>query len=382
MSQVKVYYFDNNATTPVAPEVVEAMLPFLTEMWGNASSPYRIGREVASHLQIARERVAALVNADPQEIVFTSCGTESNNAAIQSALLVVPTRRHVVTTAVEHSANINFCESLERRGYEITYLPVGSDGLLDLQLLEQAIRPDTAIVSVMWANNETGVIFPIKDIANVCRQKAVPFHTDAVQTPGKIALDVQTAGVDFLSLSAHKLYAPKGVGALYVRRGTKYWPYVIGGQQEGGRRGGTESVANIVGFGLAANLAISKLADVSRRVRAMRDRLENAILNTIPDTRRNGADASRLPNTTNIAFDFVEAEAVLMMLDNIGVCASTGSACTTGSLDPSHVLMAMGISPNRARGSLRFSLGVYNNEADIDFLVANLPGIIAKLRAS
>lgn len=382
MSQVKVYYFDNNATTPVAPEVVEAMLPFLTEMWGNASSPYRIGREVAAHLKIARERVAALINADPQEIVFTSCGTESNNTAIQSSLLVDPTRRHVVTTAVEHSANINFCESLEKRGYELTYLPVGSDGSLDLQLLEQAIRPDTAIVSVMWANNETGVIFPIKDIANVCHQKGVPFHTDAVQTPGKLALDVQTVGADFLSLSAHKLYAPKGVGALYVRRGTKYWPYVIGGQQEGGRRGGTESVANIVGFGRAAQLAISKLDDVTRRVRAMRDRLENAILETIPDATLNGGEASRLPNTINISFEFVEAEAVLMMLDNIGVCASTGSACTTGSLDPSHVLTAMGISPNRARGSLRFSLGVYNDEADVDFLVANLRGIISKLRNS
>jgi cysteine desulfurase len=382
MSQVKVYYFDNNATTPVAPEVVEAMLPFLTEMWGNASSPYRIGREVAGHLHTARERVAALINADPEEIVFTSCGTESNNSAIQSALLVEPTKRHVVTTAVEHSANINFCESLERRGYEITYLPVGSDGSLDLQLLEQAIRPDTAIVSVMWANNETGVIFPIKDITNVCRLKAVPFHTDAVQASGKIALDVQTVDVDLLSLSAHKLYAPKGVGALYVRRGTKYWPYVIGGQQEGGRRGGTESVANIVGFGTAATLAISNLDDVARRVLAMRDRLERAILSTIPDTRRNGAETSRLPNTTNITFDSVEAEAVLLMLDNIGVCASSGSACTTGSLDPSHVLTAMGISPARARGSLRFSLGVYNTEADVDYLVANLPKIISKLRAS
>jgi cysteine desulfurase len=382
MSQLKLYYFDNNATTPVAPEVVEAMLPFLTEMWGNASSPYRIGREVAKHVEAARENVSALINADPKEIVFTSCGTESNNAAIQSALLVEPTKRHVVTTAVEHSANINFCASLERLGYEVTYLPVGSDGLLNLQLLEQSIRPDTAIVSVMWANNETGVIFPIKDIASVCRQKAVPFHTDAVQAPGKIALDVQTVGVDFLSVSAHKLYAPKGVGALYVRRGTQFWPYVIGGQQEGGRRGGTENVASIVGFGTAANLAVSKLDDVTRRVRAMRDRLERTILNTIPDAQRNGDEASRLPNTTNITFHSIEAEAVLIMLDNIGVCASTGSACTTGSLAPSHVLTAMGMSSDRARGSVRFSLGVYTTEADVDYLVANLPGIISKLRAS
>lgn len=382
MSPAKLYYFDNNATTPVAPEVVEAMLPFLTEKWANASSPYRIGREVAKHIETARERVAALINADPEEVVFTSGGTESINAAVQSALLVEPRKRHVVTTAVEHSATLRFCESLEKRGYEVTALPVGTDGLLDASFLEQAIRPDTAIVSVMWANSETGVVFPVKEIADICRQKAVPFHTDAVQTPGKIALDVQTVGVDFLSLSAHKLYAPKGVGALYIRRGTKYWPYVIGGQQEGGRRGGTESVANIVGFGRAAQLSLTTLDDVDRRVRRLRDKLESAILQAIPNTTRNGTEASRLANTTNITFESVDAEAVLVMLDNIGVCASSGSACTTGSLAPSHVLTAMGISADRARGSLRFSLGLYTTEAEVDYLTANVPGIISKLRAS
>ncbi|OQB95061.1 MAG: Cysteine desulfurase [Verrucomicrobia bacterium ADurb.Bin118] len=381
MSPANLYYFDNNATTPVAPEVVEAMLPFLTEKWANASSPYRIGREVAKHIETARERVAALINADPEEVVFTSGGTESINAAVQSALLVEPRKRHVVTTAVEHSATLRFCESLEKRGYEVTVLPVGTDGLLDASLLEQAIRPDTAIVSIMWANNETGVVFPVKEIADICRQKAVPFHTDAVQTPGKIALDVQTVGVDLLSLSAHKLYAPKGVGALYIRRGTKYWPYVIGGQQEDGRRGGTESVANIIGFGVAASLAHSKVDDVTRRVGAMRDRLENTILNTIPNTRRNGAEAPRLPNTSNISFGSIEAEGMIVMLDNIGVCVSSGSACTTGSLAPSHVLTAMGINADRARASLRFSLGLYTTEADVDYLVANLPGIISRLSA-
>lgn len=380
MSPAKLYYFDNNATTPVAPEVVKAMLPFLTEKWANASSPYRIGREVAKHIETARERVAELINADTEEIVFTSGGTESINAALQSALLVEPRKRHVVTTAVEHSATLRFCESLEKRGYEVTVLPVGSDGLLDAKYLEQAIRPDTAIVSVMWANNETGVVFPVKEIADICRQKAVPFHTDAVQTPGKIVLDVQTVGVDFLSLSAHKLYAPKGIGALYVRRGTKFWPHIIGGQQESGRRGGTENVPNIVGFGRAAELALKNLVDVELRIRTLRDKLERAILQIIPNAMRNGDEAQRLPNTSNISFDSIEAEGVLVMLDNIGVCASSGSACTTGSLTASHVLTAMGLSNNRARASLRFSLGLYTTETEVDYLIANLPEIIEKLR--
>jgi len=376
----KFYYFDNNATTKVAPEVVEAMLPFLKEYWGNPSSAYFFANLVHKHVEEAREKVAALVNADPKEIVFTSCGTESNNTAINSALRTQPDKRHVVMTAVEHSANINFGEHLQKLGYEVTFLPVNSEGLLDLHVLEKSIRPDTAIVSVMYANNETGVIFPIPEIAAICRHKKVLFHTDAVQTPGKIKLDVKELGVDFLSLSAHKLHAPKGIGMLYVRRRTRFAPYIIGGHQERGRRGGTENVANIVGFGRAAELAMSSLKDENTRVRALRDRLEETILNTIPHTHRNGAKEPRLPNTSNIAFDFVEAEAVLMLLDQVGICASSGSACTTGSLDPSHVLMAMGVNSMRARGSVRFSLGIYNTDEDVDYLLKHLPQIIKKRR--
>ena len=382
MDRQKIYYVDNNATTQVAPEVLAAMLPFLSEYWGNPSSVYHFGNQVSKHLDEARSKVATLISADPRELVFTSCGTESNNSAVHSALMTNPGKRHVLTTAVEHSSNINFCEHLQKRGYEVTFLPVESDGGLDLHLLEKSIRPDTAIVSVMWANNETGVIFPLEEIAAICSSKGVLCHTDAVQTPGKAKIDVKNLGVDFLSLSAHKLHAPKGIGLLYVKRRTKYLPYVVGGNQESGRRGGTENVANIIGFGRAAELALSRLADENARVRGLRDRLESAILSAIPDTVRNGAKEPRLPNTTNIAFDFVEAEAILLMLDQVGICASSGSACTTGSLDPSHVLTAMGLSPARARGSVRFSLGIYNTEEEVDYVLKHLPPIIAKLRAS
>lgn len=379
MNQRKVYYFDNNATTRIAPEVVDAMVPFLKEFWGNPSSAYHFGSQVGKHVEDARVKVAALINADPKEIVFTSCGTESNNSAIHSALLTTK-KKHVVTTAVEHSANINFGEFLQKQGYEVTFLPVEPDGSLDIHLLEKSIRPDTAIVSVMYANNETGVIFPIEEIAAICRSKGVLFHTDAVQTPGKIKLDVKNLGCDFLSLSAHKLHAPKGIGCLYIKRRTKFQPYVIGGHQERGKRGGTENVANIVAFGRAADLALEKLDEENTRVRALRDRLENTILSTIPNTIRNGAKEARLPNTTNIAFEFVEAEAILLLLDGLGICASSGSACTTGSLDPSHVLMAMGLSPMRARGCVRFSLGIYNTDEEVDYLLKHLPPIIKRLR--
>jgi cysteine desulfurase len=377
----KIYYFDNNATTKIAPEVIRAMNPFLEEFWGNPSSAYYFGKQVARHIEEARAKVAALINADPKEVVFTSCGTESNNSAIHSALVTHPQKRHIVTTSVEHSANINFGDYLQRRGYEVTFLPVESDGSLDLHLLDQAIRPDTAIVSVMWANNETGVVFPIEEVAAICMSKHVLFHTDAVQTPGKMKIDVKATGVDFLSLSAHKLHAPKGIGMLYVKKGTKYQPYVIGGHQERGRRGGTENVPYMVGFGKAAELAMSKINEENTRVRGMRDRIENTVLKQIPNTLRNGAKEPRLPNTTSIAFDFVEAEAILMMMDQLGICASSGSACTTGSLDPSHVLTAMGISPMRARSCVRFSLGVYNTEEEVDYLLDHLPGIVSKLRS-
>ncbi|NBP23525.1 MAG: cysteine desulfurase NifS [Proteobacteria bacterium] len=379
MSPKKVYYFDNNATTRVAPEVVTAMMPFLSEMWGNPSSAYGFGAQVHGHVEKARESVAALVNADPKEITFTSCGTEANNSAIHSAL-VTSGKRHVVTTAVEHSANMNFGAYLEKRGFEVTYLPVESDGSLDLHLLERAIRPDTAIVSAMMANNETGVLFPIEEIAAICRSKGVLCHTDAVQVPGKLKIDVKQLGVDFLSLSAHKLHAPKGIGMLYVKRRTKFQPYVIGGHQERGRRGGTESVANIIAFGRAAELAMASIDDENTRIRGLRDRFENHVLTRIPNTVRNGNRNQRLPNTANIAFDFVEAEAVLLLLDQVGICASSGSACTTGSLDPSHVLMAMGLPPMRARGSVRFSFGIYNTEEEVDYLIEKLTPIIHRLR--
>ncbi|MBI2949197.1 MAG: cysteine desulfurase NifS [Verrucomicrobia bacterium] len=381
MSQHKIYYFDNNATTRVAPEVLEAMLPYLTEEWGNPSSAYGFGNRIAKHIEHARQNVANLINAEPREIVFTSCGTESNNTAIQSSLLCNPGKRHVITTAVEHSANIKFGQFLQKHSYDVTFLPVEPDGSLDLHLLETSIRPDTAVVSVMWANNETGVLFPIEEIAALCRSKGVLFHTDAVQAPGKLKIDVKSLGVDLLSLSGHKLHAPKGIGLLYVKRRTKFQPYIIGGHQERGKRGGTENVASVIAFGRAAELVMGRIDDENSRVRRMRDRLENSVLSTIPNTIRTGAKEPRLPNTSNIAFDGVEAEAILMLLDQVGICASSGSACTTGALDPSHVLTAMGLSPTRARGCVRFSLGFYNSDKDVDYLLGHLPPIIQRLRA-
>ena len=375
-------YFDHNATTRVTPEVVAAMLPFLTENWGNPSSAYTFGHQVAAHVEEARAKIAALINADPREIVFTSCGTESSNSAVHSALVAQPKRRHVLTTAVEHSANIKFGAFLQQQGHEVTFLPVEPDGSLDLHLLEQAIRPDTAIVSVMWANNETGVLFPIEEIAAICRSKGVLFHTDAVQLAGKMKLDVKESGMDFASLSGHKLNAPKGIGVLYVKRRTKYHPYIIGGGQELGRRGGTENVPYIVAFGRAAELASARLENETTYVRALRDKLENGILDGIEGTSRNGAKEPRLPNTTNIAFEGVEAEGILLLLDQAGICVSSGSACTSGSLDPSHVLIAMGCSAARARGSIRFSLGPDNTEAEVDYVLQKLPPIISKLRAN
>lgn len=379
----KIYYFDNNATTRVAPEVIAAMTPFLSESWGNPSSAYGFGRALANDIKLAREKVAALINAaDPREIIFTSCGTESNNSAINSALLARPGKRHIITTQVEHSSNTKFCEYLQKRGYEVTYLPVEPDGSIDIHLLEKSLRPDTAIATVMLANNETGVIFPIEEIAAICRSRGVLFHTDAVQVAGKLKLDVQESGVDFLSLSAHKLHAPKGIGMLYVKRRTKYVPYVIGGGQEQGRRGGTENVPYIVGFGRAAELAMSSIHEENTRIRALRDRMERTILSKISNATLNGNRDTRVPNTSNIAFDYVEAEAILLMMDHLGICASSGSACTTGSLEPSRILIAMGLKPARARASIRLSLGIYNTAEDVDYLLEHLPKIITKLRAN
>ena len=381
MSQQPIYYFDNNATTRVAPEVLEAMLPFLSESWGNPSSIYGFGKQLAKPLATAREKVAALINAEPREIIFTSCGTESNNSAIHTALVTQSDKRHLVITAVEHPATIKFCAHLKKMGFDITSLPVNSDGALDMVELEKSIRPDTAIVSAMLANNETGVLFPIAEIAAICRSKNVLFHTDAVQAAGKVKIDVTDLKADFLSLSGHKLHAPKGVGALFVKRGLKFQPYLMGGGQEQGRRAGTENVAGIVGFGRAAELALPQLEEVNTRVRSLRDKLEDGILNSIPGVVRNGAPNDRLPNTSNLSFEGIEAEGILLSLDELGICASSGSACTSGSLDPSHVLLAMGCSVARARGSVRFSLGIYNTQAEVDFLLKHLPPIIQKLRA-
>jgi cysteine desulfurase len=380
MTERKTFYFDNNATTRVAPEVVDAMLPFLRDFWGNPSSAYTFGSQVAKQVESAREKVAALIGAEPKEVVFTSCGTESNNAALQSALSTQPGKRHILTTAVEHSAIIKHGEYLQKRGCEVTFLPVDADGALDLHLLDKSIRPDTAIVSVMWANNETGVVFPVEEIAAICRSRNVLFHTDATQAPGKLKIDAEDIGADFMSLSAHKLHAPKGVGLLYIRRRTKFQPYLIGGHQERGKRGGTENVASIIGFGRAAELAMERLVDENTRVRALRDRLENTLLRTVPNTIRTGAKEPRLPNTSNIAFDFVEAEGILLALDQLGICVSSGSACTTGSLNPSHVLTAMGLKPARAKGCVRFSLGFYNTDEEVDYLLTHIPPVIARLR--
>jgi cysteine desulfurase len=380
MSDTPLVYLDNNATTRVAPEVLEAMLPYFTERWGNPSSAYSFGHELTAAIDTAREQVAHLIGAEPREIFFTSCGTESSNAAHQSALITQPGKRHLVTAAVEHSATLKFCRHLEQQGVRVTYLPVNSNGGLDLDLLAQSIRPDTALVSLMLANNETGVLFPISQAAAIVRDKGVLVHTDAVQAVGKIPVKVDDLGVDFLSVSGHKFYAPKGIGALFVRHRCKFAPYLIGGGQERGRRGGTENVAGIVGFGQAAALALAALGETAARLAGLRDRLESGLLRAIDRSSRNGAEP-RLPNTANLAFEGVEAEGILMLLDQAGICASSGSACTTGSLEPSHVLTAMGCSPARARASIRLSLGRYNTETEVDYALREIPSVIEKLRA-
>ena len=382
MNEESIYYLDNNATTRVAPEVVEAMLPFLTEQWGNPSSAYSFGKTVGKAVAEAREKVAVLINANPREIIFTSCGTESNNAAINSALTSQPGKRHLITTAVEHSANIKFGESLEKRGCEVTWIPVDRAGQLDVHEIYEAIREDTAVVSVMTANNETGVIYPVEEIAAICKSKGVLFHTDAVQTPGKLKLDVKSMEADYLSLSAHKLHAPKGIGILYVRKGVCFQPYVMGGEQEQGRRGGTENVASMVAFGKAAEIAIDSLDKDLARIEALRDRMEEGIFNTIEGVSRNGAKEPRLANTSNLSFANCEAGAILLLLDREGICASSGSACATGSLAPSHVLTAMGLAPELAMGAVRLSLSKYSTDEEIDHLLEKLPRIIAKLRGN
>lgn len=373
-------YLDNNATTRVAPEVAEAMLPYLTEFYGNPSSMHSFGGQVGMQLKKARADVAAALGCDPAELIFTSCGSESDNTAILSALAAQPEKKHLVTTRVEHPAVLSLAKHLEEKGYEVTYLGVDDKGNLDLAEVAGAIRKDTAIVSVMYANNETGVIFPIPEIAALCKAKGVLFHTDAVQAVGKIDIDLSKLPVDMLSLSGHKLHAPKGVGVLYVRKGTPFRPFLIGGHQERGRRAGTENTAGIIALAAAMTLAKAHMAEENTRVKALRDRLEAGILAAVPHSQVNGDTANRLPNTTSIAFKFVEGEAILLMLDQYGICASSGSACTSGSLEPSHVLRAMGVPFTYAHGSIRFSLSRYTTEADIDLVLDKLPGIIETLR--
>jgi len=375
-----VIYLDNNATTQVAPEVIETMMPFLNGYYGNPSSMHRFGGQVARHINEARAKIAALINAAPEEIVLTSCGTESDSTAIRAALEANPGRKHMITTRVEHPAVKNLGEHLSKKGYRVTSVPVDRQGRLDVDYLINNLSDDTAVVSVMWANNETGVIFPIDELAAEVTGRGITFHTDAVQAVGKVPIDMKKTPVSMLSLSGHKLHAPKGIGALYVRKGTKYAPFLIGGHQEHGRRGGTENTASIVALGRAAELAAEMMTEENTRVPALRDKLEKGLLEAVPCAAVNGDTENRLPNTTSIGFDSVEGEAILLMMDEFGICASSGSACTSGSLEPSHVLRAMGVPYTSAHGSIRFSLSTYNTEKDIDLVLEKLPPIIERLR--
>lgn len=377
---MNVIYVDNNATTQVAPEVMEEMLPYFHDLYGNPSSMHTFGGQVEQKLRQAREKAASLIGAIPDEIVFTSCGSESDNTAIRSAIASYPDRKHIITTRVEHPAIKNLCEYLSKHGYRVTFLPVDRQGRLNLDHLHKSLSNDTAIVSIMWANNETGVVFPIEEIAQVVRERGIVFHTDAVQAVGKIPVNVQEVPVDMLSLSGHKIHAPKGVAALYVRRGAKFSPFLIGGHQERGRRGGTENVASIIGLGRACELAAGHIKEESGRVRYLRDKLEKEILKRIPNAMVNGEREHRLPNTSSISFEYVEGEAILLMMNEFGICASSGSACTSGSLEPSHVLRAMGVPFTAAHGSIRFSLSIYNTEEEIDSIIEKLPPIIERLR--
>lgn len=373
-------YLDNNATTKVDEEVVAAMLPYLTLCYGNPSSMHTLGSQVGVAVKTGREQVASLLGADPSEIVFTSCGTEGDNAAIHAALLAQPNRRHIITSQVEHPAVLNLCKNLERQDYTVTYLSVDDQGQLDISEFEASLTENTALVTLMYANNETGVIFPIEQVGQLAKEYGAIFHVDAVQVVGKIPLDMGKSSIDMLTLSGHKIHAPKGIGALYVRRGTRFRPLLIGGHQERGRRAGTENVPGIVALGKAAELAESHLI-MGTGERELRDYLEQTILTTIPDTVLNGHAVQRLPNTSNIGFKFIEGEAILLSLNRYGICASSGSACTSGSLEPSHVLRAMGLPYTVLHGSIRFSLSRFTTQDQIQKVLEVLPGIIDRLRA-
>ncbi|MBO9997796.1 MAG: cysteine desulfurase NifS [Cyanobacteria bacterium SID2] len=375
-----VIYLDNNATTQVDPKVLEAMLPYLSELYGNPSSMHSFGGQVGSAVQEARAKVAALLGAEDTEIIFNSCGSEGNNTAIHAALAAQPEKRHIVTTAVEHPAILNVCKHLEKKGYTVTYLSVDRRGQLDLMEVEAAMTGGTALVTTLYANNETGVIFPVEQIGAIAKEYGATFHVDAVQAAGKVTINLQTSTIDLLTISGHKLHAPKGIGALYVRRGFRFRPFLLGGHQERGRRAGTQNVPGIVALGKAAELAHQHQQDVEHE-RRLRDLLEKQLLERIPDCEVNGGGSKRLPNTTNIGFKYIEGEAILFMLNQYGICASSGSACTSGSLDPSHVLMAMGLPYTILHGSIRFSLSRFTTEDEIQQVLAVMPGIVEKLRA-
>lgn len=372
---------DNNATTQVRPEVLEAMLPLYREQFGNPSSVHWAGRAVAGVVEKAREQVARLLNCSPAEIVFLSCGSEGDNMAIKGTADALRDKgNHIITTAVEHPAVLETCKFMEKQGYRVTYLPVDRDGMLDLAELEAAITDQTILISVMWANNETGNLYPIEEIGAIARKYKVRFHTDAVQAVGKVPVDVQKANVDLLVLSGHKLGAPKGVGAMYVRRGSKMTPLLHGGHQERNRRAGTHNVAGIVGLGLACELAAAEMDETMDRVRRLREKLEQGIMRTVPDVKLNGHPTQRLPNTLNISFAYIEGESLLLNFDMKGVAASSGSACTSGSLEPSHVMGAMCVEITLAHSSTRFSLGRDNTEEDVDYVLEILPPIVQRLR--
>lgn len=383
----EVIYADNNATTCVAPEVFEAMRPYLCEKYGNPSSIYTFGGELAADIERARIEVAELLGASwrnnlgqATEIIFTSCGTESDNAALRSALEVQSGRRKIVTSKVEHPAILNLCRELEREGYTVEMIGVDGDGRLDMSALERAVDSETALVTLMWANNEIGNIYPVEEVARIAHRAGALFHTDAVQAAGKVPMNMSESEIDMLSISGHKLHAPKGVGVLYVRRGVRFRPFIIGGHQEKGRRGGTENVASIIGLGKACELARKGMAEEIAHVKKLRDRLETGIAERIPAIRINGDKSSRLPNTSSISFEYIEGEAILLLLDQHGICASSGSACTTGSLEPSHVLRAMGLPYTAAHGTLRFSFSRYNTVEEVDRIIEVLPSVISTLR--
>ena len=378
---MKVIYVDNNATTMVAPEVLDAMLPYFSTNYGNPSSMHSFGGNVAGAINEARDNVAKLIGAQPEEVVFTSCGTESDGTAIRAAIESYPDKKHIVTSRVEHPAVKNLYETLSKKGYRATFVPVDPSGRLDIDYLYDSLNDDTAIVSLMWGNNETGVIFPIEEISQEVKSRGILFHTDAVQAVSKIPINIGETGVDMLSLSGHKFHSPKGIGALYIRKGTKFSPFMIGGHQESGRRGGTENTASIIGLGKAAELAAAHLVENGyERISRLRDRLEQTLLAKVSNALINGDPTNRLPNTTSVAFEYVEGEAILLMMNEHGICASSGSACTSGSLEPSHVLRAMGVPFTAAHGSIRFSLSRYNTEDEMDVIIEKLPPVIERLR--